>query len=186
MNERIQTCLDQQRWTEAFELVVAHYQTRVFHLALSILGSAAAAEDGAQESFLRIWRGLRGYRGASSLSTWIYAIARNTCLTMLQAAGNRATLSLEQPGIRAAAEARRAPPRAAADDLLELFSQLPDKYRQILTLFYLEERSYQQVAEILNLPMGTVKTNLHRARKEIADALMRANMTKRGPTCGKR
>ena len=61
-----------------------------------------------------------------------------------------------------------------------MVSRLPEKYRQVLTLFYMEDRSYQDVAHALNLPMGTVKTNLHRARKQIADALARAKMQKRG------
>ena len=77
------------------------------------------------------------------------------------------------------------PAYAAPGDILELVSGLPEKYRQILLLYYLEEKSYQQVAEILDLPMGTVKTHLHRARKELADALTSANITRGGAACGK-
>jgi RNA polymerase sigma-70 factor (ECF subfamily) len=182
MDEEIRACLDRRQWTEAFELVVARYQDRVFRLALSMLGDRPAAEETAQETFIRIWRGLPNYRGDASLSTWVFAVARNTCLTALQAAGKRQTLSLDVPEIRAAAEARDAASHqnASSPDLVLLLSRLPEKYRQALTLFYMEERSYQEVARILNLPMGTVKTNIHRARKELADALLRAKMSKGG------
>ena len=69
MDEEIHACLDRRQWTEAFELVVARYQDRVFRLAFSMLGDRPAAEESAQEIFIRIWRGLPNYRGASSLST---------------------------------------------------------------------------------------------------------------------
>jgi len=182
MDEEIHACLDRRQWTEAFELVVARYQDRVFRLAFSMLGDRPAAEESAQEIFIRIWRGLPNYRGASSLSTWVFAVARNTCLTALQAAGKHRILSLDVPAVRAAAEAREsASPRfGSGPDLPLLLSQLPEKYRQALTLFYMEDRSYLEVARILDLPMGTVKTNIHRARKELADALSRAKMAKGG------
>jgi len=185
--QRIDALLGEERWTEAFELVLEHYQAKVFHLALSILGDRASAEDTAQDAFLRIWRGLPGFRGAASLSTWIYAIARNTSLTALQALGSRTMLSLDLPATRAAAESRQrsTPDHADAEDILQFVSDLPEKYRRILILYYMEEMSYQQVAEILALPMGTVKTNLHRAKKELAEALSRANISKGGAPCSR-
>jgi RNA polymerase sigma-70 factor (ECF subfamily) len=184
-NEQIHTLLAAKQWTEAFELVVANYQNKVFRLALSILGDRAKAEDAAQESFLRVWRGLPGFRSASSISTWIYSITRNTTLNILSAAANRPTLSLDQPSVRAVAESHKPSRAEPAEDLLDLVAQLPEKYRQVLILFYVEDKSYDQVAEILNLPLGTIKTNLYRARKEIAGALLRARMNQGGAPCGK-
>ena len=106
MDEEIQTCLDGKRYTEAFELVLAQYQNKVFRLAYSMLGNRELAEDAAQEIFVRIWRALPGYRGLASVSTWIYSIARNTCLTALK--GGRRTLSIDEPKVREAADARQA------------------------------------------------------------------------------
>jgi RNA polymerase sigma-70 factor (ECF subfamily) len=80
MDEEIQTRLVGKRYTEAFELVMTQYQNKVFRLAYSMLGNRELAEDAAQEIFVRIWRALPGYRGLSSVSTWIYSIARNRCL----------------------------------------------------------------------------------------------------------
>jgi RNA polymerase sigma-70 factor (ECF subfamily) len=180
MDEEIHACLDRRQWTEAFELVVARYQDRVFRLAFSMLGDRPAAEESAQETFIRIWRGCRITEARRRFRLGCSPVARNTCLTALQAAGKRRILSLDVPEVRAAAEARESafPRVESGPDLPLLLSQLPEKYRQALTLFYMEDRSYLEVARILDLPMGTVKTNIHRARKELADALSRAKMAK--------
>jgi RNA polymerase sigma-70 factor (ECF subfamily) len=169
MDEEIRAHLEQKQWTEAFDLVLRQYQTKVFHLAFSILGNREQAEDAAQEVFIRVWRALPGYRGLSSVSTWVYSIARNACLTALKSAGSRRNVSLEDPGTRAAAERRTdSSDRLHTPDLQRLVEELPEKQRQVVTLFYMEERSYEEVSRLLGLPMGTVKTHLHRARKELA------------------
>jgi RNA polymerase sigma-70 factor (ECF subfamily) len=182
MDEEIRTHIGEKRYPEAFELVLAQYQNKVFRLAYSMLGNRALAEDAAQEIFVRIWRSLPGYRGLASVSTWIYAIARNTCLTALKSSAVRRTISLDEPHVRAAAETRIAGHHEAAPgpDLPYLVSQLPEKYRQVIMLFYMEERSYEEVARLLDLPMGTVKTYLHRAKKELAAAMSRGTMTEGG------
>jgi RNA polymerase sigma-70 factor (ECF subfamily) len=178
MDAEIQAHLGEKRYAEAFEQVLARYQNKVFRLAYSILGNRALAEDAAQEIFVRIWRALAGYRGQASVSTWIFAIARNTCLSALKRSSAQGALSLDEPAVLVAAETRHTPPPAWADgpDLAHLVAQLPDKYRQVITLFYMEEKSYEEVARELGLPIGTVKTYLHRARKELAAALMQSKI----------
>ena len=180
MEEEIRTCLDQGYYQEAFELVVARYQNKVFRLACSMLGNEALAEETAQEVFLRVWKALGGYRGQASLSTWIYAITRNTCLSALRTSAGKQMLSLEEPAVLAAAEARTgAAAEPAQLDVAALLAQLPDKHRQVLTLFYMEGKSYEEVARLLDWPMGTVKTYLHRARKQLAAAATRATMDRK-------
>ena len=151
---------------QAFERLLDEYRDRVFRLACSLLGDEAAAEDAAQEIFLKIWKALPHFRGDSSISTWIYAIARNTCLTRRRIASAQRTFSLDEAN--AAEIPSHAPPAGAGADLRAAIGRLPAKYNRVLVLFYLEERSYQQVALALDLPMGTVKTYLHRAKKELA------------------
>jgi len=170
MDEEIRAHLDRERWQQAFDLVLKHYQTKVFHLALSILANREQAEDASQEIFLRIWRALPTYRGASQLSTWIFSIARNASLTALKRAASKPTVSLEEPGMLAAAEKHEGDPTSnrRTPDLAALLQQLPEKQRQVVTLFYMEEKSYEEVARLLDMPMGTVKTHLFRARKELA------------------
>ena len=180
MEEEIRARLDAGRHSEAFELLMAHFQNRVFHLACSMIGNEALAEETCQDIFVRIWKALGSYRGQSSLSTWIYSIARNTCLTSIGVLATKRTVSMEAPGIQRLAEAQ-SPLLTSGEtgiDVGFLLSELPENYRQVLTLFYMEEKSYVEVARLLDLPMGTVKTYLHRARKQLAMAALEARMNK--------
>ncbi len=145
---------------------------KVFHLALSLLRNETQAEDLAQEILLRVWKGLPGYHGGASLSTWIYTIARNTCLTELQRQARRPTLSLDAPEMAKALDAlpalQSSDPEAGLElDVRAMLDQLPGKHRQVITLFYLEQKSYEETAMLLGLPLGTVKTFLYRAKKEL-------------------
>jgi RNA polymerase sigma-70 factor (ECF subfamily) len=177
MEQEIRACLDQKRYQEAFDLLLPEFQSKVLRLAYAMLGDAALAEDLAQEVFVRAWKALPGFRGQSSVSTWIYAITRNACLTALKAAAGKKERSLEERGIaRAAEQAGKGPSVHATIDIARLLEQLPEKHRQALRLYYLEEKSYAEVSRLLGWPMGTVKTCLHRARKELAVALMQSKM----------
>jgi RNA polymerase sigma-70 factor (ECF subfamily) len=156
--------------------VLAHYGDKVFRLAYSILDNRAVAEDAAQDAFVRVWRALPSYRGLASVSTWVYAIARNTSLTALKRQQARSAFSLDEPAVRTRAENQAAatPGEERWPDLPRLVSRLPEKYRQVILLFYMEEKSYDEVAALLDLPMGTVKTYLHRARKALVEAIREA------------
>ena len=158
-----------------FERLLGEYREKVFRLACSLLSDEAAAEDATQEIFLKIWRALPDFRGESSVSTWIYAIARNTCLTRRRFAAEHRTFSLDEAK---ASEIPAPNPPPADSDLRAAIARLPEKYRRVLVLFYLEDRSYQQVALALGVPMGTVKTFLHRAKKELAVLLAEPNRGK--------
>lgn len=178
MEQEIRARLDAGEYPEAFDLMMLHFQDKVFRLAYSMLGNQALAEETAQDVFVRIWKALGSYRGHSSLSTWIYAIARNTCLTAIGVLAAKRTVSMEAPGVQRAAEVGfpTAPARDIDIDLMSLISELPENYRRVLTLFYMEEKSYEDVSRLLGLPMGTVKTYLHRARKQLAAAAVKARM----------
>ncbi len=177
MEQEIRACLDQQQYREAFDRLLPEFQNKVFRLAYAMLGEAAAAEDMAQDVFVRIWKALPGYRGQSSLSTWIYAITRNACLSALRKAGVRREVSMEKPGVARDVEERGLVTKSGASiDVLRYLSQLPEKHQQVLRLYYLEEKSYEEVARLLEWPMGTVKVYLHRARKELAEAVARGNI----------
>lgn len=166
---------------EEFERIVREYQDRIFRLACSILGDRAAAEEAAQDALVRIWKGLPRFRGDSSLSTWVYAVARNACLSALERAAPR-TESLDEPARLREAEARPAEAWSVtpAPDVLALLARLPARYRQVVTLFYMQEKSYDEVADMLGLPVGTVKTYLFRARKSMAEDLARERVPKGG------
>ena len=177
VDEDIRTYLDSSRYREAFELLLDRYQHKVFRLAYSMLGDAASAEETAQDTFLRIWKALPSYRGDASLSTWIYAITRNRCLTGRKELRQRQAMSIEEPGVMAAVDSRLASkperPQSLPDSAV-LLAQLSPPYREVLRLFHLEEKSYEEVAAMLGLPLGTVKTYLHRARRQLAGSVTRA------------
>lgn len=161
------------RHRAAFETLLPRYRDRVFRLSLSILRDTAAAEDAAQDVFVRLWRALPGYNGSAALSTWIYAITRNTCISLLRK--RRPQVSLDEPlfgddddggGLQLAAPEQDDSAVASVEKLLD---RLPERYRQAVVLFYMEDKSYEQTAAALQLPLGTVKALLHRARKRLIE-----------------
>ena len=156
------------REQEAFERLVTAYRRRVFGLAYSILHDRAAAEDLAQEVFVKLWQALPRYDGRAQLSTWIYAITRNAAVSALRA--RRRSVSLANAGVLAEAEAVAAEPAPEPEDsrLRRHVEALPEKQRQAVTLYYMDERPVAEVAEMMGVPVNTVKTHLHRARASLA------------------
>jgi RNA polymerase sigma-70 factor (ECF subfamily) len=150
----------------AFGRLVERYERKVFRLCCSLLRDPDQAKDAAQESLVRVWKALPRFDGRAALSTWIYTIARNRCLSVIER--RRELDSLADPEVEREVEAAQAvAPERQQDHLAvlrELVEELPERYRRALTLFYYEERSVGEVAQMLGLPEGTIKTNLHRAR----------------------
>jgi RNA polymerase sigma-70 factor (ECF subfamily) len=137
-----------------------------------MLGNETQAEDMVQEIFLRVWKGLSGYTGQASLSTWLYTISRNACLTELKKRAARPTVSLEAPDMAGSLDCisalQTAGPEAGAElDAQVFLAKLPEKYRRVIVLFYLEQKAYHEVAAMLGMPLGTVKTLLFRAKREL-------------------
>ena len=160
------------RRDEALAAILPAYRRKVFGLAFSFLRSREAAEDVAQEVFIKVWRALGEFDGRASLSTWVYTITRNSSLSALRARRNEKSLShpeaLEE--IDVIDESASAETAASDAALLRLVNGLPDKQRQVVTLFYMQEQSHEEVAAMLGMPVGTVKTLLHRARARLSAA----------------
>ena len=151
---------------EEFERIVREYRDKILRLSYSILRDRAAAEEMVQDVLVRVWKGLPGFRSDSSVSTWIYTITRNACLTALRRR-HLQIVSLDEPAHRREADKRSSedwsiPQHPEAE---ELINRLPAIYRQVVALFYMQEKSYDEVARMVDLPVGTVKTYLFRARK---------------------
>lgn len=156
------------RGREAFERLVPAYRRRVFGLAYGILRDRAAAEDLAQEVFVKLWQALPRYDGRAKLSTWIYAITRNAAVSALRS--QRREVSLSDDAIAAEAEDVAEPVRGEGDEraLRRAVTALPEKQRLAVTLYYFDERTVEEVAEMMGMPVNTVKTHLHRARASLA------------------
>lgn len=156
-------------------MLMAAFRDRVFTLCRRVSPGPAEAEDLAQESFIRIWRGLAGFRGDSSLSTWIYHIVWNVCATAIERKGRSSDLTpyREEDG-----DDGEIYYSACTDDeeykkfedrqyIETIFSKLTPSHRLVLTLYYLEEQSYEEISAVTGWPMGTVKATLHRAKEKM-------------------
>jgi RNA polymerase sigma-70 factor (ECF subfamily) len=161
----------------AFEELVRAYQHRVFGVAVRMLGNAAEAEEVAQEAFLRAHRALHEFRGDAKLSTWLYAITSRLCLTRLGSGERSMIRQGEDSVMRLAHDAD--PPDAVLEQtelegaLHRAIAELPDDRRIVVVLRDLEGLSYEEIAEALDLPTGTVRSRLHRARLDLKEKLER-------------
>lgn len=165
---------------EAFRELVERYQDRVFALARRMVGDREEAEEVAQDAFLRAWRALPRFRGDARFSTWLYRITyRRACDA---AASLRSRRRRERDLETAGAIADTAPAAGLREGeaLERLIASLPEAQRAAITLFYYQDRSLGEVARILDLTEGTVKTHLHRARAALRRALRREEARETG------
>lgn len=163
--------LQVKQYRDAFALLLPRYRDKVFRLTFGMLRNRAAAEDITQEVLVRVWRALPGYGAQASLSTWIYAISRNACLSELRKRRPVIFIDADEDGYDAevAALGTNDADDSATVSVTQLLDRLPERYRQAVTLFYMEDKSYEQTAASLSVPLGTVKALLHRARKQLTE-----------------
>jgi RNA polymerase sigma-70 factor, ECF subfamily len=170
----------------AFDALVALFTGRVFAVAFRMLGDRAEAEDLSQEVFVALYHSLGTFRGESRLSTWIYRITKNRCLNRIKflkrrRVGDHADIDdplvqrgVADPGTGDGAD--RDPVRRMHGDRVaavveERIRALPDEQRLLVVLRDVEDLSYEEIVEVTGLPLGTVKSRLHRARAELAKQL---------------
>lgn len=169
----------------AFETLMLAHQKQVYNLCLRMCGNAEDAFDLSQEAFLRVWRGLAQYQFEAEFSTWLYRLTRNVCIDHLRRRKREDTVPLEQkqdgemivlpipddapgPEERALHEEKR---RILAEAMLAL----PEEQREILILRVVNDLPYEQIAQILELQLGTVKSRLARARIQLKKILADGN-----------
>lgn len=160
----------------AFAELVELYKSKIYHLAYRMLGNLQEAEDVVQDTFLRMYEHLHSYDRSRKFSTWLYRIATNLCIDRLRR--RRAVYSLdadmsegegmdgysvlpaEEPGPEdnlVLSERQRI--------IMEAIASLPDKYKAAVALKYYQDLSLQEISEILQIPVSTVKTRIHRGRE---------------------
>ncbi len=168
----------QQGDQQAFALLVQHHQQRVYALSVRMLGDPEEAKEATQEAFLAAWQGLSGFRGDALFSSWLYRIAYHCCQRVLerrtrehllyeamQAERTHSDMAKEQQAME---NIERHEQQVLLQNGLE---QLPATYRLVLQLRYLQERTYEEMADILAMPLGTIKTSLFRAKRLLKERL---------------
>lgn len=154
----------------AFDDLVEQYSPGLFRVAMAMLGNRADAEDAVQETLAGAYRGLAGFRGESSLRTWL------TRILMKQVALARRTR--QRRGLRLWGTWERRPEpaiepgEAAVDgraDVMVMLQSLSEDHRQVLVLRELQQMSYEEIARALGVPRGTIESRLHRARQELKE-----------------
>jgi RNA polymerase sigma-70 factor (ECF subfamily) len=159
------------------------YQTQIYNLCFRTVGNQDDAEDMTQESFLKAWRYLSSFQFESAFSTWLYRLATNCCLDLLRSKKRRPTVSLvseDDDGeeqsfdpVDPAPQPEEALIRKEEQaQLQEALDSLEDTQRQIITLRVVNDLSYTEIAEILDLKEGTVKSRLSRARENLRKKLL--------------
>lgn len=160
---------------DAFSLLVQRYQRRVFNLVFRMLQNYEEASEVTQEAFLAAWQGLPAFRGEARFSTWLYRIAYNCALKQLETRKRDKALHMAlQAEQNLEEEASKMTLIEALDKqemVQEQLSQLPPKYRIVLILRHLQDMTYEEMAEVLTMPIGTIKTHLFRARNLLKERL---------------
>jgi RNA polymerase sigma-70 factor (ECF subfamily) len=172
------------RWQEgdlgAFEVLVRRHERRVFSLVFRMLGSREEAEDVAQEAFLALHRHGHRFRGEARFSTFVYRVAANAALNRRRSLGRRRAreeaLSYRQDAGDDLPSAPRNPEDAASGGEIQARVQeallgLPKDLRMAILLYDIEGQSYGEIARVLRIPEGTVKSRIHRARGALRDRL---------------
>ena len=168
----------------AFEILIEAYQKKIFNLAYRIVGNYDDAGDQAQEALIRIFKSIANFKEQSSFSTWVYRITTNVCLDEIRRKKNKRTLSLDEEIHFEDGEMKR---QIISDDPLpdeiaereELRSivssaieSLPEEQRIVITLRDIQGLSYEEIAEVLDCPSGTVKSRINRARQALKIVLL--------------
>ncbi len=169
----------QQGNQDAFALLVQRHQRFVFNLSFRILQDYEDARESTQEAFLLAWQGLPSFRGEARFATWLYRIAYHCCLRQIERRKQEQAL---QTVMEAEQTLKGRKPERQVEEILEQrerqavvreeMERLPTRYRMVLILRHLQEMSYEEIAEVLTLPVGTVKTRLFRARNLLKERLL--------------
>lgn len=165
---------------QAFGLLVAKYQRKLMRLVLRLVRDPAEAEDVTQEAFVKAYRALPDFRGESAFYTWLYRIGVNTAKNWLIANGRRAPTSTETDSEEAEGfeegellrdadtPERLLMSRQIADTVNAAMASLPEELRTAITLREIEGLSYEEIAQTMGCPIGTVRSRIFRAREAIA------------------
>ena len=175
---------------DAFEQLLLEHQKNVYNLCYRMAGNPDDAMDLSQETFLRAWRCLDQYQFASAFSTWLYRLCSNICIDFLRRRRRKQTVPLTfedadgEEQTYAVPDAQPLPEeqvelKLTRETLAAAMAQLLPEHRAVLQLRVVNEMSYEQIADVLDIQIGTVKSRLSRARNQLKKILERGNLSRR-------
>ncbi len=183
LDEKELISLSQKGDIDAFEELVARYERKVYTIAYRYMGNPEDASDLAQETFLKVFKSIDKFRGESSFSTWIYRITANICKDELRKIKRKPQTSLDQEiwldegsVIRQVVDEKPTPDEAFEQKelwnyLQDLIANLSPEYRMVIVLRDINGYSYEEIAQITETSLGTVKSRLNRARKALSEQI---------------
>lgn len=160
----------------AFSVLVERHETRVFNVALRILGDPDDARDASQDAFLSMLRKLSQFRGESAFTTWLHRVTVNSCYDILRKQRRQPTLRRiadeDEPTPETGPPvADHADAAVASIDVARALREIPREYRVTLVLADVQDLPYEEIARVLDVPVGTVKSRVHRGRIALARAM---------------
>ena len=162
---------------DAFGELVEQYRDNVYRLAYRMCGNAYDADEAAQEAFVAAWRALPNFRGDAKFSTWLYRLTTNAAIDVMrrekrhQTVGDGEMVDLADDADSPQETVERTEQQEAMQKAL---ATLSEEYREVLLLRYMEELDYAEIAEVLQLPSGTVKSRINRAKAAVKTALLKS------------
>ena len=183
--------LQEEKWvadarrgdTAAFESLLRRYEKRVLALTGRMCRNPEDAQEAAQEAFLAAWQGLPSFRGDASFSTWLYRLTSNACVDLMRREGRHSnaagpSLNDEETGLDVPDTAPSPQESAERKELREQIEEglrsLSPEHRQVLILREIHQLSYEEIAQSLELDLGTVKSRINRGRKQLRNFLIRS------------
>lgn len=163
---------------DAFATLVERYDRAVYHLAYRTMRDEEEAKDVTQEAFFKAYRSLKTFKPGARFSTWIFAIAYHACCDRLNRRKRYSDEELPDRADPARGPADSVIAADEADRLRQAIAELPEKYRTVVTLYHLQGKQYDEIATVLGIPVGTVKTHLFRAKEQLRRMLTADNVEK--------
>jgi RNA polymerase sigma factor (sigma-70 family) len=164
-----------------FEILVDRYKNKAFSLLCGMLKDTMEAEEVLQDAFLKAFYGLKNFKQEAKFSTWFYRIVYNTALTRLSAKKRKIEKEMtsidDELNISDDYYSQQSEKKELSKFLNELIDQLPPNYSSVLTMFYLEEMSCEEISEVTNQTVSNVKVLLHRSRNALRDIVLKNNYT---------
>jgi len=166
---------DTEKWRKQFDTIVDLYKGRIMNMLYRILRNKSDVEDVTQEVFIRIYKGLPYFRHQSKFTTWLYRIVHNVAISEIRKRKGL-TENIEDYQDISQTYALNGTSTLNEKQVKELLNtaldKIPETYKMVLLLYYMEEQTYTEISTIMDIPIGTVKTYLHRGKKMLRHLLI--------------